>query len=126
MQYNYRNRYLVVINGDVYLYKHEKCKFDQPFLSFHAKKFFIGKSEVCQMTEFSGVGDNNSDCDGKTFSLESEDNEYVYISGLEMFQFKTAYKFIDYISLMGNNMSPYTFAIGEKYTYFLSTHCKLI
>ena len=27
---------------------------------------------------------------------------------------------------MGNNMIPFTFAIGEKYTYFISTHYKLI
>ena len=51
MQYNYRNKYLVVIDGVVYVYKYEKCKFDQPFLLFHAKKIFIGKSKICQMTE---------------------------------------------------------------------------
>ena len=27
---------------------------------------------------------------------------------------------------MGNNMGPYTFAIGEKNTYFISTHYKFI
>ena len=27
---------------------------------------------------------------------------------------------------MGNNMVPYTFAIGEKYTYFMSTDYKFI
>ena len=27
---------------------------------------------------------------------------------------------------MGNNMIPYTFAISEKYTYFISTHNKFI
>ena len=27
---------------------------------------------------------------------------------------------------MGSNMIPYTFAVGEKYTYFLSNHYKLI
>ena len=27
---------------------------------------------------------------------------------------------------MGNNMIPYTFAVGEKYTYFLSSHHKYI
>ena len=32
----------------------------------------------------------------------------------------------DYLSLMGNNMVPYTFAIGEKYTYFISTHYQFI
>ena len=27
---------------------------------------------------------------------------------------------------MGNNMIPYTFAIGGKYTYFISTHYEII
>ena len=27
---------------------------------------------------------------------------------------------------MGDNMTPYTFAVGEKYTYFISEHYKFI
>ena len=55
MQYNYRSRYLVVINENIYVsvYEDENYKFDQPFLSFQAKNISIGKSKVCQMTEFS-------------------------------------------------------------------------
>ena len=53
LQYNYRNRYLILIDGDVHVYKYEKYKFDPPFLSFKPKIIFSGKSEVCQMTEFS-------------------------------------------------------------------------
>ena len=34
MQYNYQSKYLVIIDGDVYVYKYEKCKFYQPFLCF--------------------------------------------------------------------------------------------
>ena len=60
------------------------------------------------------------------FLLECENNEYVYISGLEIFEFKTDDKIIEYISLRGNNMIPYTFAVGEKCTYFLSSHYKFI
>ena len=41
MQYNYRSKFLVVIDGDVFVYKSEKCKFDQPFISFQAKNIFI-------------------------------------------------------------------------------------
>ena len=62
------------------------------------------------MTDFSGAGDE-IDFDGNTLLLECEDNGYVFISGLEIFQFKTDDKIIDYISLVGNNMVPYTFAI---------------
>ena len=44
IQYNYQSKYLVIIDGNVYVYKYEKCKFDQPFLSFKPKHIFIGKS----------------------------------------------------------------------------------
>ena len=45
MQHNYRNKYLVVINGDVYVYKYEKCKFDQPFLSFQPKHISLANQK---------------------------------------------------------------------------------
>ena len=125
IQHNYQSKYLVIIDGDVYVYKYEKCKFDQPFLSFQPKHLFIGKSKNCLMTEFSGAN-NSHDYDGNTLLLEFEDNQYVYISGFEIFKFKTDDKIIDYISLIGNNMIPYTFAVGEKYTYFLYYRYKFI
>ena len=43
------------------------------------------------MTEFSGAL-QNADLDGYTILLESEDNNYVYISGLEIFEFRTSDK----------------------------------
>ena len=73
------------------------------------------------MTEFSETEDKR-EFNGNTLLLEYENNEYVYISGLEIFKFKTDDKIIDNISLIGNNMIPCTFAVGEKYTYFLSSH----
>ena len=92
---------------------------------FKQNIFFIGKSKVCEMTDFSGA-DDSSGFDGNDFLLECENNEYVYISGLEIFKFKTDDKIIDYISLIGNNMIPFTFAVGEKDTYFLSSLYKFI
>ena len=77
MQTFYRNKYLVVIDGDVYVYKFEKSIFDQPFLSFQAKYVFIGRSKVCEMTELSGAAVNSSDFDGNTLLLEVEDRKYV-------------------------------------------------
>ena len=68
------------------------------------------------MTEFSGVVDNESDFEGNTFLLEVEDRKYVYISGLEITEFETNDKVTYCISLMGNNMVPYTIILGEKYT----------
>ena len=77
------------------------------------------------MTEFSGASDKN-DFDGNTLLLECENNDSVYISRLKIFQFKTDDNNIDDISLMGNNMISYTFAVVEKYTYFISTQYKFI
>ena len=127
MQYNYRSRFLVVINEItcVSVYKYEKNKFDQPLLSFQAKFFFVGKSRVCQMREFSGAMDNST-FNGNTILLEVEDKKNVYISGLEIFEFRTDDKILDYISLLGKNMIPHTFAIGEKNIYFISAHYKFL
>ena len=77
------------------------------------------------MTEISEAEDKVK-VDGNTLLLQCENNEYVFISGLEIFKFKTDDKIIDYISLMGNNMIPYTFAVRENYTYFLSPPYKFI
>ena len=126
MQYNYRNRYLVAIDGDVYVYKYEKYEFDSPFLSFKSKHIFIGRSKVCDMTDISGAAHNSSDFEGNTFLLEVEDRKYVYISGLENTEFETNDKVIDCISLMGNNMVPYAILLGENYTYFSYHRYKLI
>ena len=71
------------------------------------------------MTEFSGAADNVSEFEGNTFLLEVEDRKYVYISGLEVTEFETSDKVIDCISVMGNNMDPYTIILAEKFTYFL-------
>ena len=77
------------------------------------------------MTSVSGVL-NNSHFDGNANLLEYEDSKYVHISGLEIFEFRTDDKILDYIYLMGNNMIPYTFAVGKQYTYFISTHYKFL
>ena len=124
-QFNYRHRYLVVIDGDVYVYKYEKCKFDPPFLSFEAKNISIGKSKNCELTDFSGANEK-SDFDGNTILLECGDNDYVYFSGLEISKLKIDDKILDFISLLGNNMCPHPFTVGEKYTYFISNHYKFI
>ena len=107
----------------MYVYEYDKWKFDQPFLSFQAQNIFFAKSKDCEMTEFSEAEDEEG-LDGNTLLLEVEDTKYVYISGLEISEFKTSDKIIDYISLMGNNMIPYAIAIGEKYTYFMYNRYK--
>ena len=127
VRYNFENKYLVVIvDSIVYGYKNKICKFDPQLFTFQPKNVFIGKSKFCPMTESSGAANNSSEFDGNTLLLEFEDNEYVYISGLEIFKFKTDDKIILYKSLIGNNSIPYTFAVGEKYTYFLYYRYKFI
>ena len=120
MHYNYENKYLVVIlDSIVYVYKNKICKIDPPLFTFQAENVFIGASKVCPMTEFSGASNNSSQFDGNTLLIECENNEYVYISGLEITKFKIDDKIIDYISLMGNSMILHGIMIGERYTYFL-------
>ena len=75
------------------------------------------------MTEFSEAYDNPNFY-VITILLECEDNEYIDISGLEIFKIKTDDKFIDHISLMGNNMVAYAIISGEKYTYFIYNRYK--
>ena len=43
MQYNYESRLLVLINENTFVsvYRVEKYKFDQPFLSFQVKNIFF-------------------------------------------------------------------------------------
>ena len=78
------------------------------------------------MTEFSGAGDK-IDFDGNTILLECEKNwTHIYNSGLEILKSKTDDKIINDISLMGNNMIPYTFAVADQYAYFLSSQHKFI
>ena len=63
----------------VYVYKYDKYKFEPPFLSFKPKHIFIGKSKVCDMTEFSGAADNDSDFEGNTLLLEVEEtNSFIF------------------------------------------------
>ena len=64
------------------------------------------------MREVSGAVDKVR-FDGNTLLKECGDNEYVYISGLELLNFKTDDKVIDYMSLMGKNMCPYAMMIGK-------------
>ena len=75
------------------------------------------------MTEFSGAGDS-SDFDCNTILLGCQNNECVYVSGLEILKIKTDDKVTDYILVIGNNMCPSTIAIYKKNTFFISERYK--
>ena len=88
-------------------------------------KIFIGKSLLCNMTEFSGARDK-AVFDGNTILLEigRENNKhrYVYIGGDMVCSFLTNDKIYKYISNMGNNLTPYSIAIGHENIYYLTPY----
>ena len=90
---------------------------------------FIGKSQLCNMTEFSGAEDKEV-FDGNTNLLKvSEENKkhrYVYIGGDQVCSFLTNDKIYKYISNMGNNLTPYSTAIGWENKYFLTPYFRYI
>ena len=81
---------------------------------------FLGKSQSCSMTASSGAFDNSC-FDGNTILLkvdiENGRNKYVYIGGDMICSFLTSDNIYEYVSNMGNNLSPYSFATGEESYY---------
>ena len=90
---------------------------------------FIGKSQLCNMTEFSEAEDKEV-FNGNTILLEvgKENNEhrYVYIGGDMVCSFLTNDKIYKYISNMGNNLTPYSIAIGYENVYYLTPYFRYI
>ena len=78
---------------------------------------FLGKSQLCDMTEFSGSEDKEV-FDGNTILLkideENNKQRYVYIGGDMVCSFLTNDRIYKYISNMRNNLSPYSIATGEE------------
>ena len=83
----------------------------------------LAKSQVCNMTMFSGAFDKKV-FDGNTILLKiSEENEkhnYVYIGGDMVCSFMTSDNIYEHISNMGNNLCPFSVGIGEENYYLLA------
>ena len=84
---------------------------------------FLGKSQSCNMTTLSGAFDK--ECfNGNTILLkvgvENGKNKYVYIGGDMVCSFMTNDDIYEYISNMNNNITPYSFAIGDGNYYLLT------
>ena len=92
-------------------------------------EIFLGKSESCKMTAISGAFDKKC-FDGNTILLkigiENGKNKYVYIGGDMLVSFMTNDNIYEYISNMGNNLCPYSFATGEENYYLLTPNFKFI
>ena len=90
---------------------------------------FVGKSQLCDMTEFSGAEDKEV-FEGNTILLEigKENNQhrYVYIGGNMVCSFLSDDRIYKYISNMGNNLTPYSIATGEENYYLLAPSFKFI
>ena len=80
----------------------------------------IAESRKCDMTQM--MDDQISDYLGNTFLPGSNDNDYIFISGLEFIKTSTEDKRIVFVSLMDNTMIPTVMAFGEKYTLFIYDH----
>ena len=88
---------------------------------------FVGKSQLCDMTEFSGTEDKKVfDRDTILLEIGKENNKhsYVYIGDDMVCSFLTNDKIYKYISNMGNNLCPYSIAIGFENIYYLTRYFK--
>ena len=90
---------------------------------------FLGKSKSCSMTALSGAFDKAC-FDGNTILLkvgiENGKNKYVYIGGNMVCSFMTSDNIYEYVSNMGNNLTPYSFATGKESYYLLTPNFSFI
>ena len=88
--------------------------------SINPMESFLGKSQSCSMTTLSGAFDKSC-FDGNTIlpkvGIENGKNKYVYIGGDMVCSFLTSDNIYEYVSNMGNNLSPYSFATGKENYY---------
>ena len=97
--------------------------------SINPMKTFLGKSQRCSMTALSGAFDKSC-FDGNTILLkegiENGRNKYVYIGSDMVCCFMTSENIYEYISNMGDNLSPYIVATGEENYYLLAPNFSFI
>ena len=97
--------------------------------SINPMKTFLGKSQRCSMTALSGAFDKSC-FDGNTILLkvgiENGKYKYVYICGDMVCSFLTSDNIYEYFSTMGNNLTPYSIAIGKENYYLLAPNFSFI
>ena len=117
-------------NGYVKVQKYKNISNDEnSILCVNPLRTFLGKSQVSNLTMFSAAFDK-SVFDGNTIlpkiSEENDRHKNVYIGGDMVCFFLTNDNIYEYISNMGNNLTPYSIAIGDEDFYFLTPHFKFI
>ena len=117
-------------NGWIRVQKIEHISNDENIIyEVDPRETFLGKSESCELTAISGAF-NKSVFDGNTILLrmcdENNKHRYAYIGRDMIYSFLTDDKISKYVSKMGNNLTPYSMAIGDKNVYFLTPHFKYI
>lgn len=86
--------------------------------SFEFEEIFIGRSDLNEMTEFSGG--HGSKWDGNSILLRISNLSYVYI-GTTVTEFETDELIVSYMSSVGNNCVCYPYAESENYCYCMNT-----
>ena len=117
-------------NGWVKVQKIEDESLDENNIyTVNPMESLLGKSQSCTMTALSGAFDKVC-FDGNTILLkvgiENGKNKYVYIGGDMVCSFLTSDYVYEYVSNMGNNLSPYSFATGEENYYLLAPNFSFI
>ncbi len=83
----------------------------------HPNQIFIGKSPKCEMTIFSGgVG---KEFDGNAILIRPDETlDYIFV-GSTIEKFKADSEILHFVSPVGNNDVPYTYAITANKIYLL-------
>lgn len=100
--------------------------FDNLIKKYNPTEIFIGKSELNDMTRFSGgYGDK---FDGNSILMKIDEPvsgkfKYVHI-GINVFEFTTDEPIVRYVSSVGNNSVPYPYAESQNWCYCMSNNIK--
>lgn len=93
-------------------------QYNQQIYKYNPLKIFIGKSELDEMTEYSGG--YGPRFDGNSILLQIGEDYYIYI-GESIKSFITISPIIEYKSPVGNNDVPYPYAVDKIGQVYLIT-----
>ena len=111
-------------NGSIRVQRYQDISDDENKLfCIKPSEIFLGRSKICDITIMSGASDKSM-FDGSTIlpkiSGENDKHRYIYIGGVMICSFLTNDIFYRHISNLGNNLTPYSIAVGHENIYFLT------